>query len=429
MNRLVVMMKKIFLILILLSVQIFCASKDEIKNRIKDVLNELPSSTTSAILIYNPLTRDTIFELNSKLPVIPASNTKLFTTSTALSLMGSDYHLSTKILSGDKNYKDGIINGNLYIKGYGNSLFTSGALDTMVTNLKEMGIKKITGNITGDDSFFDELYTRSDWISDEHANVHLPPISALVINRNRILIKERRRIHRRRKTYYRTIYRERDIKNPPLYIAKLLREKLIADGIEVKGKAVKGITPGNAVTLADSYIILKNLIQSINKHSDNFLAECLFKTLGAVYSGEQGNSFYSTQAIIKFLKDNGIYNKGTSIVDGSGISRFDQVTVSAIVGLLEKVYFDLGHFKDFYNSLSIAGKDGTLEHRMNGSLAQDNFHGKTGTLNGVSCLSGYLTTENGVELIVSIIFEFKSGGLRLHRRVENKIVEILSGWE
>ncbi len=423
------MLKKLFLFVLLISIQTFATSKDEIKNRIADALERLPGSTITAILVYNPLTRDTIYSLNSKLPVIPASNTKLFTTSVALSVMGSDYHLSTKILTTDKKYKGGIINGNLYIKGYGNSLFTSEDLTDMVKKLKRMGIKEIKGDVIGDDSFFDELYTRSDWINDEHANLHLPAISALVIDRNRKLVRRKIRIRRGKKRYYRTVYYSRNIDNPPLYAAKLLTEKLRGDGIRVSGKYKKGTTPDSAITLEDSFVQLKDLIQVINKHSDNFLAECLFKTLGAVATGEQGNSFYSTQTIIKFLKDNGIYSEGTSLVDGSGISRFDHVTVSAIVGLLEKVYFDLSHFQDFDNSLSVAGIDGTLRHRMMGSAAENNFHGKTGTLNGVSSLSGYLTTKNGVELIVSMIFQFKSGGTRLHREVENKIVEILSNWQ
>ncbi len=423
------MLKKILLFILIAAFQTFCTSKEEIKSRIADALDLLPGSTVSAILVYNPLTRDTIYALNSKLPVIPASNTKLFTTSVALSVMGSDYRLSTKIMAADKTHKNGIINGNLYIKGYGNSLFTDDDLDEMVKTLKKIGIKKVNGNIVGDDYFFDELYTRSDWINDEHANVHLPPISALVIDRNRILVRKRIRVRRGKRRYYRTVYYTRNIDSPPLYAAELLRRKLIDNGIKVTGRPEKGHTPEDAATLADSFVLLKDLIQVINKHSDNFLAECLFKTLGAVASGKQGNSFYSTQTILKFLKDNGIYSEGTSLVDGSGISRFDQVTVSAIVGLLEKVYFDLAHFQDFYNSLSVAGIDGTLRHRMLGSAAENNFHGKTGTLNGVSSLSGYLITKKGVELIVSMIFQFKSGGTRLHRMVENKIVEILSDWQ
>jgi PBP4 family serine-type D-alanyl-D-alanine carboxypeptidase len=154
----------------------------------------------------------------------------------------------------------------------------------------------------------------------------------------------------------------------------------------------------------------------------------LFKTIGAISSGNQGNSFYSTQAILTFIKDNAIYSENTSIVDGSGISRFDQITVSAIAGLLEIMYFDLKIFPDFYNSLSIAGVDGTLEERFAKKGTSSNFRGKTGTLNGVSSLSGYLTTKSGDELIVSMIFEFDRGGSKKYRDAQEKIIEILNYW-
>ena len=205
----------------------------------------------------------------------------------------------------------------------------------------------------------------------------------------------------------------------------MLEKKLIESGISVQGNVQTGETPESAIMICQSSINLSRLIQMINKHSDNFLAECLFKTIGATASGKQGNSFFSTQTILNFIEDNAIYSYGSSIVDGSGISRFDQITVSAIVGLLEKMYFDLKNFPDFFNSLSIAGVDGTLADRMNRSI---NFRGKTGTLNGVSSLSGYLTTKNEDELIISIMFEFESGGTRRYRNVQDKIVEILNDW-
>ena len=89
------------------------------------------------------------------------------------------------------------------------------------------------------------------------------------------------------------------------------------------------------------------------------------------------------------------------------------------------MYFDLVHFDDFYNSLSIAGVDGTLRGRMMGTEAENNFRGKTGSLNGVSGLAGYLTTSDGDDLIVTIIFEFNKGGWGYYRDVQDRIVGLL----
>ena len=395
------------------SLTLLASSKEEIQNKIEEMLSRLPSSTKVGILILNPLTEDTVYSANHIVSMIPASNTKLFTTAAALSIMGGDFTLTTSLFTSDKNINDGTIDGDLYLKGYGNSVFTKEDLESMVDELKTKGVKKVTGRIIGDDTYFDNIYTRDDWITNEVSNVRLPAISALVVDRNRKITRGRRRSY------------IINIDDPPLYAASLLHSKLIESGIEVLSGAEKGVTPETAYLISEKGITLRELIKRINKESDNFLAECLFKTIGAVASGKQGNSFYSTQAILSFISDNGIYSDGTSVVDGSGISRYDQVTVCAIAGVLEKMYFDIANFDDFYNSLSIAGVDGTLEERMRGTPAENNFHGKTGTLNGVSSIAGYLSCSNGDDLIVSILFEYEHGGRRLHRNIQDSIIEVL----
>ena len=415
------MTKYLLLILLFLSNLINATSKEEISNRIKNIISSLPAGTKTGILIYNPLVEDTIFAFNSRVQMVPASLTKLFTTATSLSLMKGDYKLTTKFFSEDNNIKDGIINGNLYIKGFGNSIYTESDMQEMIEFLKNKGIKKIDGDVIGDDTFFDNIYTREDWIEDEKPNVKLPPISALVLDRNKTTVK--------RKIRSRYRYITETFKDPPLSIAGKLKSNLISSGIDVSGTAKKGKTPAKVFDLADNGIALNELIAMINKHSDNFLAECLFKTLGAAASGLQGNSYYSQQAIQKFLKENNIYSEGTEVVDGSGISRFDQVTPLAINGVLEKMYFDLANFEDFYNSLSVAGVDGTLKGRMVGTPAENNFRGKTGSLNGVSGLAGYLTDNDDDDLIITIMFEFNKGSWRYYRNVQDQIVGLLAKWK
>ena len=394
---------------------------EKIIKEIDDLISEIPASTKMAILIYNPLTQDTLVSINHTESMIPASNTKLFTTATALELMGGDYPISTKILSDDDDISDGTLDGNIYIKGFGNPTFTSEDMDNLVNQLYQSGLRKVTGNVVGDDTYFDNVYSRDDWISEERANVKLPPISALVIDRNRTIVKKKRR--GRYRNYF------VNVENPPLFVAQKFKEKLASYGMEVKGKPISGMTDENAKLLVDSSIELRKLLKEINKSSDNFYAECLFKTLGSAYSGQQGNSFFSTQAILKYIEDNSIYSEGTKIVDGSGISRFDQVTAGALVGLLEKVYFNIKQFDDFFNSLSIAGVDGTLHKRMVGTSAENNFRGKTGTLNGVSSLAGYVTTADNDDLIVCMMFEFTTGGASKYKKIQDRIIEILADWK
>ena len=398
----------------------FAEVPEKIKKEINELIAEIPSSTKMAMFIYNPLTQDTLISINHTQSMIPASNTKLFTTATALELMGGNYFISTKIFADDE-ISESIINGNIYIKGYGNPSFTSADLEDLVNKLYQSGLRKVTGNVIGDDTYFDDIYSRDDWINDERANVKLPPISAIVIDKNRTVVTKKR------KGKYRNYFV--DVNNPPLFAAKKLMEKLIEYGIEVEGGSESGSTPESAVMIAESSIELKDLIAEINKESNNFYAECLFKTIGAVYSGQQGNSFFSTQAILNYIDDEGIFSNGTKIVDGSGISRFDQVTAGALAGLLEKIYFNILQFDDFYNSLSIAGVDGTLKKRMRGTAAENNFRGKTGTLNGVSSISGYVTNQDGDDIIVCIMFEFTKGGARKYRDIQDNIIELVARWE
>jgi len=409
-------------LLIILSSNILLAETPEkIIKEIDDLISGIPASTKMAIMIYNPLTQDTLVSINHTESMIPASNTKLFTTATALELLSGDHLLSTKILADDNDLSDGTIEGNIYIKGFGNSTFSTEDLEELVNQLYQSGLRKVTGNVVGDDSYFDNVYSRDDWISEERANVKLPPISAIVIDRNRTIVSKKR------KGRYRNYFV--NVENPPLFAAKKLREKLISYGVDVVGKSISGQTADNTQTLVESSIELRDLIKEINKSSDNFYAECLFKTLGSASSGQQGNSFFSTQAILNYIEDNSIYSTGTTIVDGSGISRFDQVTAGALVGLLEKVYFSIKQFDDFFNSLSIAGVDGTLKRRMIGTPAENNFRGKTGTLNGVSSLAGYVTTADDDDLIVCMMFEYTTGGASKYKNIQDTIIEILAGWK
>lgn len=409
-----------FIIFITLNFSLAASTREELTNQIKMILSKLPANTVTSIMIYNPLNQDTVLVQNHTRSMIPASVTKLFTTATALTIMGGDHFFSTKLLTDDLNISDGIINGNLYLKGYGNSLFTEKDLNNMVYDLVKTGIKEITGDVIGDDSYFDDIYVRDDWIPNENANVKLPPISAIVLDRNQTVVQ--RKVNKRIRHY------PSNIKNPPLFTASKLKEKLLEQEILIKGIAKQGTSPDKAIMLSESKSSIREIISIINKNSDNFLAEILFKSIGAEATGKQGNSLYSQQAILDFIESNGIYKPGTSIVDGSGISRFDQVTLGAVIGLLEKMYFDLAHFDDFFNSLSIAGIDGTLRNRMIGTAAENNFRGKTGTLNGVTSLSGYVTTLDGDDLIVGIMFEFTRGSWNFYRSIQDEIITLIAEW-
>lgn len=463
-------MKKFFTVLLLL-VTTSCFSQS--LKKIQQIISEIPASTKLSINITNANTGKILYSKNDSVPMIPASNTKLFTTATALYLMGNDHIFETKFLTEDLDIYDSRIDGNLYVKGYGNSVFTENDLDTMILKLKDLGINEITGDILADGFYYDSLYHRDEWIEDEKANVKLPPISALVINKNQIIVSLNSngkvgsklnysirpeapfinvnikakvtklrtnpsfKIESNDDNFELTIsggLRKKksqssfviDIDNPTLFFALLLKEKLMKNGIEVKGKAKIGRSQLNLNEIASNGIPINELISLINKHSNNYLAECLFKAVGAFFSGEQGNSFYATQAVLTtFAADNVIDNQ-TAVVDGSGISRFNTITTGSISRLLYKIYKDKTYFNNFYGSLSIYGIDGTLRSRSNFQYLENNFRGKTGTLNGVTALSGYLKSIDNTDYIVSIIMEYKDKSSFYYKNVEDRIIFELS---
>lgn len=411
--------KKIFLIAIAIFGTVIAGGKPT-KDQINSVLNKLPKSTVFGLLVINPMTEDTIISINPSQSMIPASNTKLFTSAVAVHLLGIDYECATKFYSSGK-IENGILNGDLIIKGFGNALMTDKDLDSVADNLAANGLKKISGQIIGDDSFFDDNYSRNDWIEDDLTNVKLAPVSALVLNGNKKSYQKK--VRRRFRTYY------MNIGNPPLHMAESFKEKLIRHGIEVTGGCAVGTLPLNANLLTEVKVKLLDVLKPVNKQSNNFVAECLFKLIGAEATASQGSAFNAGQTVNRFLKDFDVYTEGTTIIDGSGLSRYNKASVGTIVSLLEKIYLDIDLFEKFTQTLSIAGTDGTLSDRMKGSNAEFNFMGKTGTLNGASSLSGYLKTKNGDDLIVSMIFEFNSKTGNYYRAIQDEVVGILAGYE
>ncbi len=391
------------------------AQKEIADAKIKKILEKVPGGTDYTILIFDPMLNDTLFKYNIQKPLIPASNNKLFSSAAALYILGPDFKVYTRIFSDDNDVSDGVVNGNLYIKGYGDASFNSENLDEMIQDLKAAGIREVTGNVYGDDSYFDKEYYRHEWMANVEYEGDLPLISALVLDYNRI---KKEVVWSGRKSY-----KEEKILNPPLQIAEVFLQKLTNAEINVKGKAGEGKTPGEALLLSEFHSPIMELLKRQNKSSDNFYAETVFKILGAVSTGKQGTAINSYQALYSCLKNLGIETKGSSIVDGSGLSRSNYVTAATLGDLLKAVYFDLDIFEWYYKTLTIAGVDGTLGNRMKGTAGENNFRGKTGTLNGVSSLSGYMQTKKGADIILVMIFNYTTYNWTYYRKIKDEIVD------
>lgn len=217
--------------------------------------------------------------------------------------------------------------------------------------------------------------------------------------------------------------------DPAKNFAATLKGVLESKGIEVRGRPQS--RPGNGTNPRTALSVmvaqyesppLSEFVKIINKESHNFYAECLLRTLGAEAKGTrtaQGGLLAESE----FLKGIGI--EEAYFEDGSGRSRGSAVSPEEVIELLRYMY-TCPSWGAFYNSLAVAGTDGTLRGRMTGSAkALGKVHAKTGTIRGVSTLSGYVLAKNGKMFAFSILVN-DTRKIKTARTLEDYICEILA---
>lgn len=412
----------------------------------------------------------------------PASNMKLLTGAAALRELGSDYSFKTELYLTAQPNKNGKVEGDVIIKGYGDPTLQSedpsGQQDgtkiaKLVEDLKKRGITQINGNIIIDESQYDSQRLGTGWAWDDETYGYNAPLSALSINRSSVLVNyqpsevgKQVSYHLEPKTEYVQIINETktvsaDAKNtftiekergkniihlkgdlplgvqpnneqiaveePSLYAGTIIKEEMEKAGIKFNKRVeVKTdvVTEGSEEIAQISSPPLRDILGYMNKNSDNFYAEMLLKRLGAEKKGE-GSSSAGAQVVKDNLLKFGI-EPTYRMVDGSGLSRYDMISARQIGSLLVGMSKE-PNFGVYYQSLPIAGVDGTLKNRMVQTLAENNVHAKTGTLTGVSGLSGYVTTKDGEHLYFAILMNGYTSTSSILTDAQNKIGVALAG--
>ena len=355
-----------------------------------------------------------VFRWRQRTPRILASNTKLFTTSAALSRFGTQGTLGTEVLGTGELDTEGIFRGSLYLRGGGDPTFGSrsftrksygggATVQDLAALLEETGIERVTGRVYGDESAFDSLrggpdsgYGVSPWVG---------PLSALSYNRG--LFTEGGRGYQA---------------SPPAFAAARLGEALKARGVTVRLKPRAGLTPADARVLASvESPPMERLIRLTNKPSDNFFAEMLLKDL-ADQAGGAGTTAAGARIAAAHARALGAR---ATIVDGSGLARGNRASPLSIVRLLSAIERS-DDFDPFVESLPIAGQDGTLFDRMRRGAARWRCRGKTGTLSNVSALSGYCEARSGDNYAYSILMNgvYPTGARRLQDRMLQAIAAL-----
>lgn len=449
----------------------------QLRNDINGVLSDsIFVHTLPSIKVVSLNSGQILFDKNSELLMHPASNLKLFTSSAALHIFGQDFQFKTLVLA-DSQQSDSVVRGNLFLKGYGNPDLKVSDLDSLAARMQTMGIRRIEGDIVADASYFDDLYWGNGWMWDDEPDPDEMFISALSVNKNCVTVtvtpttapSDSVIMRINPPTPYVTVecnaktvddstgnsvrisrlFRERlntitisgniqmsaasvrrriSVWQPALFTAELFKESLQRDSIVVLGNARLGFAPPSATQLAEHWWSIDSVLIRMNKVSDNLSAENILKTIGATRRGLPGTAQNGIYVENEFLSSLGIDTTKCSLVDGSGVSHYNLLTVDDILRLLVGIARRPDPFHLIYLSLPIAGVDGTLEFRMKGTLAQGNVRGKTGTINGVSSSSGYLTTRDGELLAFSMMMENFIIPTRYVQFAQDRICELLAGF-
>ncbi|HVN22619.1 MAG TPA: D-alanyl-D-alanine carboxypeptidase/D-alanyl-D-alanine-endopeptidase [Syntrophorhabdales bacterium] len=412
---------------------------------------------------------------------IPASNMKLFTTAAALVLLGPEFRYATNLYV-DGEPIDGVMYGNLVIRGVGDPTlsgrFHARGADEIFTQWAEtllnMGVREVRGNIVGDGSLFGGDYLGAGWAWDDEVYCYSAEISALSVNDNCVAVSirpgtnagepalvsvddltgllllrtqavtaaqgEEPSLHVSREpgsnilTVAGSIAADAagmeffvSIHRPALFAAAHLQRALESKGIRVSGTATDQQSLRESFSYESTKLVasytsppLREIITHINKSSSNLYAELLFRTLGERFRGN-GSAKTAVEALREILTNMSVPADSIVVYDGSGLSRMNLVTPSALTALLEYMYRH-EHFSYFLASLPVSGVDGTLSKRMRHTPAGGRIFAKTGSMTHVQNLSGYLKGGQGEMYLFSFLVNNFSGSAESVRQLQDALL-------
>ena len=351
----------------------------------------------SGAYVVNLTDGETVLRWRERSSRVLASNTKLFTTAAALARFGTEGTLGTEVRGVGELDEDGVWRGDLYLRGGGDPTFGTrsftrrsygqgATVEELAALLEQAGITRVTGRVHGDESRFDSLRggPESGWST----SLWVGPLSALAFNRG---------LGSESGGSFQT--------NPPVFAAARLDAALEARGVRVRLKPRAGVAPANAEVLASvNSPPMATLIRLTNKPSDNYFAEMLLKAI-ALQARGKGTTRAGARLAAGYARRLG---SGARLADGSGLSRGDRASPRQVVTLLrEMLELDESEYgQTYFDSLPVAGRDGTLSTRMRRGPARSRCHAKTGTLSNVSALSGYCIARSGDVYAYSILMNY-----------------------
>ncbi len=371
----------------------------------------------TGVAIFDRGTGRLLAVYHGRVELRPASNMKLMTSAAVLGRLGFANRLSTRAMATGA-LTGGTLHGNLYLVGGGDPSFStvpfsrlafggaSGLVHDLAARLRTAGVQRITGAVVGDESAFDTVRRGPDWKSDSWMDC--APLSALTVNEDLLQFGG-----------------FGAAPSPALRAAQQFTLALQRQGIAVGHRAHTGTHPASARRLAaEPSPTIHRLVFEMDQVSDNFYAETLTKDL-AVAAGQRGSTRAGTSITHRYVHNLGVDLAGARIWDGSGLSKGDRISARQLLGVLRRAANEpYGWF--YRHALPLAGVSGTLTDRMRSGPAFRNALAKTGTLNGASALSGFVTARNGHHLAFSIVMNRHDIDIPAAHRLQDRIVQLLA---
>jgi len=428
-----------------------------LKAQLDEVLNAPALAKAKiGVLAIESDTGKPLYARGDKTPLNAASNVKIVTSAAALSLLGPEYRWRTtlSIAASAAPSANGEIAGDLGLRGGGDPTLVGEDLAAMVADLSALGVHRIHGALVVDDGFFDGATVGPAYDQKKESTASRAPSSAASLDfnavavtiipgaaagaparvtvepaspyfvvsgnvvtaadgpaapsvetrdeggtRTRVVVAGRVRLGAEPRTFYRRV------DHPALFLGQSLRQQLERRGILVDKPTRVGAVPaaGQRVLSTHESAPLAVVVQDLNKRSNNFMAEQVVRTLGAEIVGRPGTWDKGLEAVARYLAGIGLPRGAYQMMNGSGLYDSNHFSAEQIVAVLRAASRDFRVSAEFLASLAVAGTDGTIAHRMSGTLAERYVRAKTGTLANVSCLSGFAGSPGRVPVIFSIL--------------------------
>ncbi len=460
---------------------VYALQQDNLQSQVLSTIESSAAKNAYWALSVRDEDGNLVVDINSNKSMTPASNLKLLTSAAVLDSLGPDFRYITKIY-GKGELVNGIWQGDLYIVGSGDpsisGLFYAGnqfhVFEELHNQLSDYGIKAVAGNLIGNEAYFDGETLPAGWNWDDLPYYYAAETGALSFNNNCVdlevksggvgskpslswfpfntdyvtFINDQTVVPARDgyQEFYRRLpgmnvillrsklpanYTEREsltISNPTEYFLDTFQRYLADKNLKIQGKLEPEYEhrdfPESDYKLLASHqsVPLKELIKQVNKKSDNFYTEMLLKTAAAEKYKTQGSVRNGLSLVRDFALRMGFNDNHVYLSDGSGLSETNLISTGGMTQFLNKMR-QHDYFKEFEESLSVAGVDGSLSGRFGGSPLVNKIKGKTGYITGTKALSGYLQTKSGRTVSFSIITNHFTNAKDTVGYTQNQILE------